>query len=171
MRQLATAAGVAVGGIYNHFSSKDDIFAAVLDAYHPYRVILPAMEEAPGTTLEEFFGHLAARLAVGLRGNETRLVPLLFIELVEFQGEHLSALVESVFPRVLALVQGVDERTGREARWPTPLLLRTFVSLMVGHTLTELIISKSPLFQQMDYDWLGANVDIFLHGILGERHV
>jgi AcrR family transcriptional regulator len=171
MRQLTTAAGVAVGGIYNHFYNKDDIFAAVLDTYHPYRVILPALEEVPGTTLEAFFGYLAERVAGALRGNDTRLVPLLLIELVEFQGEHLQALAETVFPKVLALVQGVDERGGHEAAWPTPVVLRTFVSLMVGHTLTQLILSKSALFQQTDYDWLGANVDIFLHGILADRHV
>ncbi|MBF8283944.1 MAG: hypothetical protein HW378_2859, partial [Anaerolineales bacterium] len=41
MRDIADAAGIAVGGIYNHFSDKEAIFAAVLDAYHPYHVILP----------------------------------------------------------------------------------------------------------------------------------
>src|SRR5688572_9182786 len=36
MRQIAQAAGLAVGGIYNHFHGKEDIFAAVLDSRHPY---------------------------------------------------------------------------------------------------------------------------------------
>jgi AcrR family transcriptional regulator len=37
MRQIARGAGVALGGIYNHFSSKEQIFDQVLIEKHPYQ--------------------------------------------------------------------------------------------------------------------------------------
>ena len=48
MRQIAAAAGIALGGIYNHFESKEAIFRAVSFAYHPIHTILPALEANHG---------------------------------------------------------------------------------------------------------------------------
>src|SRR3990172_1984457 len=86
MRDIADAAGIAVGGIYNHFSDKEAIFAAVLDAYHPYHVIFPSMESIQGETAAEFMRQAAQQIYAGVAGTEKRLFPLVFIELVEFQG-------------------------------------------------------------------------------------
>ena len=44
MRQIAEAAGVAVGGIYNHFASKEEMLKAVVLAYHPLNLIAPRLE-------------------------------------------------------------------------------------------------------------------------------
>jgi len=52
MRDIADAAGIALGGLYNYFDSKEKIFGAVLDAHHPYRLILPALEQTQGNTVE-----------------------------------------------------------------------------------------------------------------------
>jgi AcrR family transcriptional regulator len=54
MRQIAQEAGIALGGIYNHFNSKEDIFISVLMHHHPYYDVLPAMRAARGDTIEEF---------------------------------------------------------------------------------------------------------------------
>src|SRR6266542_4541421 len=62
MRQIADKAGVAVGGIYNHFGSKDELFAAVLDAYHPYHAVLPALEQSQGATKEAFIHDTVQRV-------------------------------------------------------------------------------------------------------------
>ena len=35
MRQIAYRAGIALGGIYNHFAGKEGIFTAVFEANHP----------------------------------------------------------------------------------------------------------------------------------------
>src|SRR5512138_2178270 len=56
MRQIADRAQLALGGIYNHFSSKEDIFEAIILDQHPYKKILPLILEAEGETAEEFFG-------------------------------------------------------------------------------------------------------------------
>src|ERR1044071_9152686 len=55
MRQIADQAELALGGIYNHFTSKEEIFAGIIIDKHPYKKILPAILAAEGDTLEEFF--------------------------------------------------------------------------------------------------------------------
>jgi AcrR family transcriptional regulator len=48
MRQIAEYAGLALGGIYNHFSSKDELFEAIIIDKHPYKQVLPAILLAEG---------------------------------------------------------------------------------------------------------------------------
>jgi AcrR family transcriptional regulator len=48
MRQIADRAGLALGGIYNHFKSKDEIFEAIIVDKHPYKKILPIILERRG---------------------------------------------------------------------------------------------------------------------------
>jgi hypothetical protein len=43
MRQIAEQAGLALGGIYNHFKSKEEIFEAIIIDKHPYKKILPVV--------------------------------------------------------------------------------------------------------------------------------
>ncbi|MBK9007275.1 MAG: TetR/AcrR family transcriptional regulator [Anaerolineae bacterium] len=54
MRQIADAVGLALGGIYNHFSSKEEIFEGIIIDKHPYKQILPAVLAAEGTPPKTF---------------------------------------------------------------------------------------------------------------------
>ena len=45
MRQIAQKADLALGGIYNHFDSKEAVFKAVIAAYHPFVDVIPRLEE------------------------------------------------------------------------------------------------------------------------------
>ncbi len=168
MRQIANGAGLALGGIYNHFASKEEIFAAVLDDYHPYHTVMPALEQSQGETVEAFMRDAASRIHESVKGSETRLMPLVFIEVVEFQGRHLKDLAERLFPSLLGFLQRLSERQGELRSLPLPVLLRTFLGLMIGYLLTEMVLRNSPLFKQMNYDWFGGMVEIYLHGILAE---
>src|SRR5687768_6915669 len=78
MRQIADKADLALGGIYNHFSSKEDIFAAILIDKHPYKQILPLVLAAKGDTAEELIRNAARALVTGL-GNRPELLKLIFI--------------------------------------------------------------------------------------------
>ena len=59
MRQIAGRAGLALGGIYNHFSGKDDIFQALILDRHPYVQIFPLLKNVPGDSAEEFIRNAA----------------------------------------------------------------------------------------------------------------
>jgi AcrR family transcriptional regulator len=69
MRQVASRAGVALGGLYNHFPSKEAVFEAVFITYHPYHQVLPYIQQAQGATFEAVVHDAAARMVEVARGR------------------------------------------------------------------------------------------------------
>jgi AcrR family transcriptional regulator len=166
MRQIAARAGLAVGGIYNHFDSKDILFAAVLDQYHPYHVLVPALEKAQGESLEAFVRHAARLIEQALVDGGESILPIMFIELLEFQGRHLKDLAERIFPIFASFLQGFAARSHGLRDLPLPTVQRAFISLMMGYFFTGYILRDSPLATADAPDDLQGAVDIFLYGIV-----
>ena len=166
VRQIAGRADLALGGIYNHFAGKDEIFAAVLDAYHPYHTIFPALEKTEGETVELFMHDAARRVKNEIEGSETKLLPLIFVELVEFQGRHLATLAEKLMPTILAFVQRLMGRRGKLRNIPPPIILRMLFATLVGYLMTEMVLKNIPVFKNVELDWFDGMMDIYLHGIL-----
>ena len=84
MRQIADRAGLALGGIYNHFGSKEEIFEAIIIDQHPYKKILPLILAVQGETAEEFFGN-AFRIVIKELGKRPEFINLMFIENIRDQ--------------------------------------------------------------------------------------
>src|ERR1044071_2917760 len=84
MRQIADRAELALGGIYNHFSSKEEIFEAIIIDQHPYKRILPLVLAVEGDNAEEFFRN-AFEIAIAELGKQPEFINLMFIEIVEFK--------------------------------------------------------------------------------------
>lgn len=166
MRQIADKAGLALGGIYNHFASKEEIFVAVLETYHPLKRILPKLGQAQGETVEEFVTDAARQIRTEVEGVVERVVPLALAELVEFQGRHLAQMINGALPTMLTFVQRFSERRGKLRRVPTPIMLRMFMATMAGYMLTEVVLQRAPVFRDMQLSWFDGMIDIYLHGIL-----
>jgi AcrR family transcriptional regulator len=164
MRQIASEAGVALGGIYNHFASKEDIFIAVLVEGHPFHDVMPALLAAEGETIEGFIRDAATRM-VAQTQNRIGFLNLMFIELVEFNGRHLSQMFQIFFPGVLTFAQRFVE--GKEELRPIPLMVivRAFIGLFFSYIMTDLIIGEQ-LPPEMGENALEYFVEIYLHGIL-----
>ena len=62
---------MTVGGIYNHFASKDEIWRAVVEVKHPYHQILPMIEQAQGETIDEILRVVRGE-KVGTKINPTQ---------------------------------------------------------------------------------------------------
>lgn len=165
MRQIAEATGLALGGIYNHFSDKEAIFAAVLDAYHPYHMLLPALEQVEGDTPETFIQNAAGIIRQGIEVARADLLPLLFMEVVEFQGKHIKKLGEQLIPAFAAVMQRFPSQRGQTRRLSPPVMMRTFVSLLIGFMITEMILENSALLPSTDVDWFDGMMDIYLYGV------
>lgn len=165
MRQIADKVGLALGGIYNHFSSKDEIFEAIIIDQHPYRQILPAILAAEGETLEEFFRN-AFHIIVSEFGQRPEYMNLMFIELVEFKGRHGSLLLREIAPKVLPVFERIVKgRKGLRVTNPA-LLMRAFIGAILSYLITGIVISNSTISKLMPHDVSDQYVDIFLHGIL-----
>jgi len=165
MRQIADEVGLALGGIYNHFSSKEKIFAGIIIDKHPYKQILPAVLAAQGETAEEFYRN-AAHIVISEMGRRPEFVNLMFIELVEFKGRHGALLLREIAPKVLPVFERVI-KSRKDLRVTNPaLLMRSFVGVCLSYLVTEMLISKSIISKLMPKNTEEAYVDIFLHGIL-----
>ncbi|MCI0519118.1 MAG: TetR/AcrR family transcriptional regulator [Chloroflexi bacterium] len=164
MRQVAQEAGVALGGIYNHFPNKEALFREVLFEYHPYKNVVPYLLEAQGDTLEAILRDAARRLVAGL-GERRDLLNLLFIEMVEFNGQHMGDLFELIYPHVALFAQQFVQRQDELRPIPIIILLRSFLGLFFSYFITEIMIAEKfpPEGRENALDYF---VDIYLHGIL-----
>lgn len=167
MRQIAERAGLALGGIYNYFSTKEEIFKAIVLEKHPYKHILPAILAAEGGTAEEFIRNAARALVQGL-GRQPDFLKLMFIEIVEFNGQHLPLVLHEVAPKLLPVFERLTKVRKNLKSIPPPLLLRSFLGLFFSFYITELMLAGTAIKKLMPKNSFDVMVDIYLHGILKE---
>jgi AcrR family transcriptional regulator len=167
MRQIAERAGLALGGIYNHFASKEAIFCELILDRHPYRQILPIMLNTPADDPETFV-RSAARTMVDELGKRPDFIKLMLIEIVEFNGRNMPAIITRVLPEVVPLIQRFGQQKGLLREMPPFVFFRAFLGLFFSYYITELMIQGTPaaLTQKNALDHF---VDIFLHGVLAEK--
>lgn len=165
MRQIAQLAQVALGGVYNHFSSKEEVFRTVFLDYHPFRQILPVLQNTPGDSVEAFVRN-AITHTVEIMLERTDFLNLMFIELVEFKSIHTQQLFKEIYPQGLAIAQHLaDMENGAIRAVPSPILVRTLVGTIMGYYISELILAdKMPEASRQDA--LAYYIDTLLHGIL-----
>lgn len=167
MRRIAERAELALGGIYNHYAGKEDIFEAIILDKHPYKQILPLIMTAPGETLAEFV-HNAAHTLVEELGRRPDFIRLMFIEIVEFNSKHMPVFFDEIFPEFLPLVQRFQTPNGELRPIPAPLLLRAFLGMFFSFYMTELITEHMDV-PEMHENALDGFVEIFLYGILESK--
>src|SRR5690606_40541058 len=72
MRQIARGARIALGGIYNHFGSKEEIFRTLLDERIPYAAIADMLADIETTSGPQMLYEAFERLMT-LDRKSTRL--------------------------------------------------------------------------------------------------
>ena len=164
MRQIAEQAGVALGGIYNHFSSKEDIFTAVMVEKHPLWEVFPLMNTAKGETAEEFVRN-AARLMVKQLGGRTDFLNLMFIELVEFHSQHFTMFSQMIYPQIKKFAERFRSDRQELREIPAMTVARAFVGLFFSYVITDILIGKQFPVQDRE-NALDYFIDIYLNGIL-----
>jgi AcrR family transcriptional regulator len=168
MRQVAGRSGLALGGIYNHFASKDEIFQALVIAKHPYLQIIPLVQNVPGETVEEFVRN-AARIIQTEMGSRPDFMKLMLIEIVEFSGSHFPKLFETISPMIVPLLERFTTADSNLRELPLPLILRTFMGSIVAFYITEFLMSNPSLPAEMRNVSLEDFMNIYMHGILEHR--
>lgn len=164
MRAIAGEAGLALGGIYNHFANKEEIFVALLMERHPFLELMPALNEAQGETVEELVRDAARQMLAGL-GRRPDVLNLMFIELVEFEGRHVSQLYEIMYPQIMDFGKRLAAKQGTLRHIPVPILSRAFTGLFFSYYMTERLIGEY-LPAKLRRGAFDHFVEIYLHGIL-----
>ena len=167
MRQIADHAGLALGGIYNHFSNKEEIFSGIVMDKHPYKRVLPAILAAEGETAEDFIRSAASALVSEL-GSQPDFVKLMFIEIIEFNGKHASLMLREIGPKLLPVFERLVKVRKNLRKIHPAVLMRSFIGMFFSFYVTELFIGGTVLKKAMPDNSFDIFVDIYLHGILTE---
>jgi AcrR family transcriptional regulator len=168
MRQIARSAEIALGGLYYHFNSKEQVFKEVFLRYHPYHDVMPVLISAEGETVEQVVGNTIKQMIQAL-GDRPDFMNLMFIEVVEFNSEHVGELASSLRPYQLEIVERIVQ-LDRDRLRPIPplMLIRTFFGLFFSYLITEIVLAKQAP-EEMRENALEYFIDIYLHGILRDN--
>lgn len=166
MRQIAQKAESAMGAIYNHFPSKEDLWVAVFTEKHPFHQILPALQQIQEDSTAEIIRNSAAHMVTEL-GKRPEVVNLMLIEIVEFKGAHMSKMFEAFAPGFMQFGILLTRHSDHLRDIPVPSMARAFAGLFFSYYMTQWIIptEMSPMFGDNGLDDF---ITIYLHGILTE---
>ncbi len=168
MRQIAQRSGLALGSIYNHFASKEEVFRAIVAERHPFVQIVPFLIAVPGDTVEEFV-HNAAHTLVDELSRRPEFLNLMLVEMVEFKAKHVPIVFKNLYPRLMPVVQRLQSLEGQVRDIPPFVLARAFLGMFFSYYITEALMARAapPEFRQANT--IDYFVDIFLHGILSQE--
>jgi len=166
MRNIAERSHLALGGIYNHFSSKEAIFRAIIEERHPFLEVIPLLNSVAGSTAETYVRN-AAHTLVDQLGHHPDFLNLMLIEIVEFKARHIPRLFARVLPLVGPIAQRIAALQGRLRPIPALVLARAFLGMFFSYYITEILLGRA-MPPEMSGDAIDHFVDIFLYGVLKE---
>jgi AcrR family transcriptional regulator len=162
IRAIAAEAGITGGSVYNHFAGKEEIFTAVILAYHPIMLVLPSLNQIEGENSEELIRH-AAYAVVETMQKDPALFTLIAIEIIELKGQHLPMLVTSMMPHVQEFLGRVY--ADGKIRPKEPLaFFSSFIGMLMGYGLMRYMSQGVELLKNASPS-LDEHIEIFLRGI------
>jgi AcrR family transcriptional regulator len=171
MRQIAGAAGIVPGAVYNHFGGKEDVYLALLRNASIYNIIGEALQNTPGDTVEQMLRHAAHRLVDALSQRSDR-VALIFVDVLEFKSRNVAALVGEAIPEMVSFFSRVltlDVQTGELRPMRVDVLARSYLGLFMSYFITtrffQTTINQYPGINA-DADLVDDFLDVYLHGVL-----
>ena len=165
MRQIAASAEIALSGLYNHFASKEDVFYAVLLAYHPYREVISVLRTLEDEDIEDLVRNALQKI-LNIIDERPDFLNLMLIEYVEFNSIHAAEISALWFPQVLPIAEKLLEENHQQLRPIPPLMIiRYFWGLLFAYYLTEKLLPMNASLDMRE-DSTDYFANIFLRGIL-----
>lgn len=163
MRQIASAAGISLGSIYNHFNSKEEIFLDIIRTRHPFLTLLPAIRDVEEDDLVTFIGS-AVKKVIELYNEHPEFINLYMIEITEFKGEHAKVLVNQLAPEFQKFAVKLRSFHNITDQISDLMLVRLFISVVFGFILSELLLKNVTLNEITEHS-MDALVSILVDGI------
>lgn len=168
MRQIAEKSGLALGGIYNHYSSKADVFRAIIEERHPFFRMLPLLNAVPGDTVEEYARN-AAHTLVGELKRHPEFLNLMLVEIVEFKSRHVPLVFNKLLPQLMPIAQRISGLEGNLRPIPPFVLVRAFLGMFFSYYITEILLGRTLPADLRQINVIDHFVEIFLHGVLEQE--
>ncbi len=169
-RQITEKVDLVAGALYNHFDSKTALFEAVLNTYHPWLRIPEVLGKAEGSSVEEFIRDATDKL---LKEWDKRpeLVRLHFIEVLEFNGQHIPALFEKTFTKASETIEEIQAKDEKIKGVNIRLLYRAVLGLFFGYLMSDkAIVDKDNQIKELSFIEGGFDyfADAYLYGLFSQ---
>ena len=167
LAQVASQVGQSEADIRASYRDTAQLLAAVLKAHSPQAELRAALSAVEGDTAEDLIRDSTHRL-VGVIQQHMPFFELAAVDMQMNGGNALTNLMTPLLPGVLQFMEKLNA-TGQLRPIPTPVLARTFLSLLIGYIVSERAMPTAMqlmlrIFPQKA--WLDSMVDLLLYGVL-----
>ncbi len=135
-RDITNQIGLSPSTLYSHFKTKEEIFVAVLETYHPWLIIPSAVENAQGKNIDEIV-RSAADGMLKEWDKQPDLIRLHLIESVEFRGKHLPNLFDATFTKMTSAVENLIANNPDLHTINVDILTRALLGLFFAYLMTD----------------------------------
>lgn len=118
VREIADAAGVSIGNLYNYYRTKEDLFASVVKHYEQRMAVL--QDETLGGLQNVFDPGELTRLAAAVREivyDNPDYWRLMYIDVIEFRSKHFAPAFRSLSRILSARIGARLHRSTKRGRW------------------------------------------------------
>jgi TetR/AcrR family transcriptional regulator len=171
MRQIAAAAGVVPGAVYNHFASKEDLYLSLLREANLYDAIGQALAGAEGDTVAALMHSGAHHLLAALQ-TRSDIVPLIFVDVLEFDARNIAVLAPNAVTGMVDFVSrlySLSSPRGQLRPIRPDILARSFLGLFASYFITKRffgrVIDQYPGLD-INADAVDDLLDVYMHGAL-----
>jgi AcrR family transcriptional regulator len=169
--EIARAAGIAEGTIYNYFSSKRELFVAVIQNFIITAPLLELVDKLPRGDIAGTFTHILQNRFKLIESENISSIPVLMGEIVRDPG--LKALWAERFLRpFLARMEEIYRAvmaSGKVRRIEPSILVRSIGGMLLGFLMLKMMEGDaSPMNRLPRKKVVDAMLDLILHGLLGE---
>lgn len=169
-RDIAKAAGVSLGNIYNHFATKEEVFIALLERYRgeyfrPDQPLAVAMSSGSFPDNIEEIGR-ASRETVRRFAPYMRLI---YVDVVEFDARHVSRVFRHMRDRYAAILKEQGS-LGSKPRFrvdPVAALMMTTWGFFT-YFITEKLFGVERHYGMSDEEVIRLFASVIRHGALEE---
>ena len=135
-RDITNQIGLSPSTLYSHFKTKEVIFVAVLETYHPWLIIPSAVENARGENVDEIVRSAADEMLKEW-DKQPDLIRLHLIESVEFRGQHLPELFDNTFKKMTQAVEKMVAANSELHTINADILTRALLGLFFAYLMTD----------------------------------
>ncbi|MBX3086796.1 MAG: TetR family transcriptional regulator [Anaerolineae bacterium] len=167
LAQIAKQAGCAEAEIVATYRDMPQLLGAVLKAYSPQDAMRAALLAVEGESAEELVRNSTHRL-VGVIQQHAAFFELATVDMQMNGGNALTAMMTPLLPTVLQFTERLTS-TKQLRPVPTPLLARTFLSMLIGYIVSERAMPSAMQMMMRIFPqkaWLDGMVDLLLYGVL-----
>lgn len=144
MRQIADGCGIAVGGIYNHFKGKEDIFTALIKTRSPYPEVIATLNAIPDSNGPQMVSE-AFIAGAEIMDRNLDFVALVQIDIREFDGRTIRDLVTGVALPVLGFAIRAQRAGGIRTDVAPASFIRFYAGVLLGYVMSEHFLQGLPL--------------------------